>query len=95
MYLIIAEWPSDGRPAPVSLDQAADIDGALMFARQLFTACAANVTIRDEKENNISGPDIIACCNRQKMLTPDLRVRPGSFIAASLHHSSTRNGTIV
>jgi hypothetical protein len=61
--------------APVAPDEWFDLGGALAYARQLLLDGKPNVTIQDGNGHGISGDDLIACCNGEKTLTPDLRAK--------------------
>ena len=50
------------------------LEEALEHACRLLSAGAGNVTIKqDGSDRSISGADLIACCKREKTLTPDLQ----------------------
>jgi len=51
-----------------------DLHGALELARQFLSKGGSEVAIRDDwRSIEISGPDLIRCCNGEKMLTADLQ----------------------
>ena len=58
---------------PVALDIGFDLEGALARAQNLLFDGQPNVTIQDGNGRSISGNDLVACCNGEKILTPDLR----------------------
>jgi hypothetical protein len=59
---------------PVGIDRPIpDIPSALRLACRLISEGYVNVAIQDGKGKNISGADLIACCKRERTLTPDLR----------------------
>lgn len=62
-----------GRPGPVGIDPGLTLEQALHMAHSLLVQRQPNVTISDSKGNTISGNELVACCNREKILTADLR----------------------
>jgi len=57
-----------GSPRDFTLEQA------LAHACQMLSEGRwLNVAIQDGKGRSISGADLVACCKREKTLTPDLR----------------------
>jgi hypothetical protein len=61
------------RPGPVGLDPGLNLEQALHMARGLLAEGKPNVAIIDGNGHEISGADLIACCNGKKTLSPDLR----------------------
>ncbi len=55
--------------------KAFDLNSALEFARRLIDEGKSNVTIDDGNGNRITGDDLIACCDGDKKLTPDLKAQ--------------------
>jgi hypothetical protein len=62
------------RPGPVALDVGLNLKQALQQACYFLAEGQPNVSIVDGKGNQISGADLVACCNNEKTLTPDLRL---------------------
>ena len=60
---------------PAAIDQRPDLDSALALACQLLAEKQLDVAIQDGRGNRISGPDLVACCKRDKQLTPDLKAQ--------------------
>lgn len=62
---------------PAALDlgnpKGFDMQGALAHARQLLSEGEPNVAIQDGNGHRISGDDLVACCNGDKTMSPDLR----------------------
>jgi hypothetical protein len=58
---------------PTALDTGFDLKGALAHAHQLLSDGNLNVAIQDGNGHSISGNDLVACCNGEKTLSPDLR----------------------
>jgi hypothetical protein len=56
-----------------ALDIGFDMESALAHAQNLLFDGQPNVTIRDGNGHSISGTDLLACCNGEKTLTPDLQ----------------------
>jgi hypothetical protein len=58
---------------PTAIDTKPDLDTALAYARELLAAGMPNVAISDGAGKNISGDELVECCNGEKSLTADLR----------------------
>jgi hypothetical protein len=50
-----------------------DLQGALAHACQLLSEGKPNVAIQDGNGHSLSGDDLVACCNGDKTISPDLR----------------------
>jgi hypothetical protein len=66
-----------GEPKAAALlpekDRPLDLADAITRAFQLLDDKMADVTIRDDKGNSISGEDLRACWRGDKEITPDLK----------------------
>ena len=58
---------------PLAIDPCRTLEDAKMHAQWLLCEGRPNVAISDGKGNAIFGDDLVACCNDEKTLTPDLR----------------------
>jgi hypothetical protein len=63
-------------PGPVGIDTPKDLPTALAQACYLLSEGKPNVTIIDGDGNQISGNDLVECCNETKRFTPDLKAVP-------------------
>jgi hypothetical protein len=64
-------------PLAASIDEGVsksfELADAVTHAFQLIDDNRANVTIRDDKGNSISGEDLLACWRGDKKITSDLK----------------------
>jgi hypothetical protein len=65
---------------PTAIDvgkrQEFELGDALVHACRLLDENTRNVTIRDDRNNSISGDDLVACCKGDKEITADLKAIP-------------------
>ena len=64
---------NDPAPGPVAIDTCKDLPSALAHACYLLSEGKPNVTIADGNGHQISGNELVECCNETKRLTPDLK----------------------
>jgi hypothetical protein len=58
---------------PITTPKGYDLDGTLVRACELIGEDRGNVAISDGDGHQITGADLVACCNGTKKLTADLR----------------------
>jgi hypothetical protein len=75
-FVTFDEFGATSQPAAVGLDPGLLLADALDHACQLLSEQKQNVTISDGEGRTIAGDDLIACCNGDKTLTPDLQAIP-------------------
>ncbi len=63
-------------PGPVAIDTCKDLKTALAHACYLMSTSHPNVAISDGNGNQISGDELMACCEERMKLTSDLKVGP-------------------
>jgi hypothetical protein len=67
---------NDPAPGPIAIDTCKDLQTALAHACYLISTGHPNVTIADGDGHQISGDELVECCNETKKLTSDLKAVP-------------------
>jgi hypothetical protein len=78
MYFVTFETFHGQKPGPAGIStgpqpRGFDLEGALAQARQLLAEGNDHVKITNGEGREISGADLVACCEGTKNLTADLR----------------------
>jgi len=71
----VVTYGNSPAPGPIAIIECEDIPRALACAHQLLFEGKPNVAIGDGK-TQISGNELIECCNETKKITDDFKVVP-------------------